>query len=569
MVMKPGSKRFIILIMTICAIVAQPSFAQDATAFADDELSSFIAGSRAKYQLHDEIGLEPTFYDAAVEGGTANEIVERFAAALGVSNADAGQYITTMFAVRTYLRECNTASQSLYGPFDEMPPICQTSSHSELAQQIRDVGLAEPTGGLLLSLGMNLYEHPLGEFVREVALEHDQRATILAALSDFTGDFTYIAWALAQPETELAVFQAALRDRFEHAPSELIASLLVAYWRSDSLPTTSHAGATAALIRQFLEYGMIEPALAFFDGLPAVERAMITSADSEVFATSRGLAGRCIVFTSGGCSYSRGDASAQSVFFDFAVSMSAALMVVDRRAEAAELVAAVQALGEPEDVRGMRLLGLVDEIVQPKLADDEVFDAFVLGHPRDLPAPSWMQDLLRARPGSRLMSGWLGEAQSGSPALKLAVTEYLRARGRDDMAEYVFSSPLVGFYSFRDSPRRFSDALVAQLGVEYSEARRRALGGLTAANVEYGARRGIIPSAEERSERVQRALESNLVDLTDVQRLPSADEIEWLFDDPLSDAVVVIDVFGYGASAELFERKDGGVERTRLGGWVN
>lgn len=400
---------------------------------SEDDLTFFAQNSYARFGGTSTPGFDDRLY-RAITGSkgahSAAEIINVFARKLNVDEVTAESYARLLIASLRHAEACDRGE----GP-------CTLAEDPELEVMLRLIALAEPTGELLVSAG-----EMVGADVIAIASEHRQAETILMGYYRHDRRFIHLAALLTQPRPSLQALRAAVGDTFpEFRSADLLALLDSVVQRTAESPDMAdeHASAVTAFVYQLAEHGLSAEALAAYDSLSINERTALQDSSSATFSADEGQ----------GIAHSR--------FFSFSVDLAALLINAERTDEAVEIVAALKHL-EPELSGGeQRTIVLLDELLQQKLADEDVFDAFVFGYSDGEERPAWAEDVY----DHSGMIGLLAQASRGAPALRRATARYLRERDRDDMAAYLLAQSPHYAYSH---PKTLAPSAVAAMGAGFT-----------------------------------------------------------------------------------------------------
>lgn len=349
--------RGIFAAMALALIASTMALADPPAPVTAKDWRTFMDESMSRYR---DNGDEPTFEDrlfAAGSNTTMDAAMARFARELNVSDETARAYARVLVESVKHQEACG------YGHGE-----CRFAPGAALYDLAADIGMREPSGGLLASVGMNLAGATDGvanntRFIRLV-FEHPAAASIVARVYRHNEDAPYLVALLALPLTEETASFAAAANGPSGGPdywSGWYEAFLEAAERdAANAPPLVRASLAQRLLLHKFALGLSDDAVASYDAYPPEVRALLPVVACVPCAGRLGAMSR---------------AAAQGL----ADALAAALWARGRRDDALALLnRGESAFGPREEGHAARYRAL-REAIEPRLSGDEVFTRFVIG----------------------------------------------------------------------------------------------------------------------------------------------------------------------------------------------
>lgn len=407
--MKPVGVGVMCLAITLTAshVIAQTVSARDFEQFVEQYMDSVQPGDSGDWKY--------LLYVEAIDGGTPETVMTRFAERIGVSNATARDYASVILETSLQDERCATDVRG------RRPADCVFAPGRRRYDRVASLGRGERSGQLLIAVARS------GAFTMQdeaalVALirTHPAAPAIFARLFERQRDSAYLlALATSGPLPERLSLLAATGplsyNRWSRQDDARRLALLESV-EASAARTKSPVRARAALAELALwwklELGLIDDAVAAYYAYPADVRASLPLPDGCLDTVER-------------------------------------CFLIDRYRLSDELAAALWLTGHTDDARRLLRPAIpnfgrlpaaearyraLSDAVSPGYSSDDLFPLFVAGT-----LPGQPKDRPDGRIGflSPSGNGWVFVARMASPAVRRVIAGRLRTAGYASMASYL------------------------------------------------------------------------------------------------------------------------------------
>ena len=403
-------------------------------AITDADWHQFVFNGRTARIEPENYSLEYFLVGAGRAEKTRDEAIAAASTISGLSIPEVTRRTGVYIQAANHERKCREGS--------DLKLACRLEDDTALLSLLSTQGAGDPSGCLLNEV-WDIVEHDDNwpAFAKLASAHPRGKAIITMERPEKIDDYV----TPSHEPSQIIQSLDRLMDGYEWRRGDPAEFLSYMTWLTDGLPGgPARQFSQAILLRFLIHYGLDTDALSLFDGMTRAQRKALTTTEGGLYDS---LDRYC---------------ETKAVHFSTILLDLASLLIERKRTgEALALIETVRSMWWSLDGHTRNYVRLLEELINPELEEDEIFDAFVLGYPRiSVEALFYSLDPFRSP-----LKGYINQIKQGPVVINRLSADYLAARGFSEMAASVMDM------SIRRMPSNLSDPVKAEMGKTLPELR--------------------------------------------------------------------------------------------------